>query len=73
MSTTPEEYLKRAEECERLASECQSDSNRKIFLDIAAKWRSMAADAAVGPTTREDGAGKPAGVLKLPAAVTESG
>ena len=30
MSTT-DEYLKRAEECERLAAECQSDSNREIF------------------------------------------
>ena len=40
------DYVKRAEECERLAAECQTDSNREIFLDIAAKWRSMAADAA---------------------------
>jgi hypothetical protein len=47
MSIT-EDYLKRAEECERLAAECQSDSNREIFLDIAAKWKSMAADAAAG-------------------------
>ena len=45
MSIT-DDYLKRAEEFERLAADCQSDSNRKIFLDIAAKWRSMAADAA---------------------------
>lgn len=52
MSIT-DDYLKRAEECERLAADCQSDSNRKIFLDIAAKWRSMAADAATSeiPTT----------------------
>ena len=47
MSIT-EDYVKRAEECERLAAECQTDSNHEIFLDIAAKWRRMAADAAAG-------------------------
>ena len=48
MSIT-EDYVKRAEECERLAAECQTESNREIFLDIAAKWRRMAADAAAVP------------------------
>jgi hypothetical protein len=47
MSIT-EDYVKRAEECERLAAECQTDSNREIFLDIATRWRRMAANAGAG-------------------------
>ena len=45
MSIT-EEYLKRAEECERLAGECISESNRAIFMDVAARWRMLAKQAA---------------------------
>jgi hypothetical protein len=48
MSTTREEYLKRAEECERLAAQCRSESNREIFLEAAAKWWSMAPHASAG-------------------------
>jgi hypothetical protein len=40
------EYVKRAEECERLAGECISESNRAIFMDVAARWRMLAKEAA---------------------------
>ena len=45
MSIT-EEYVKRAEVCERLAGECISESNRAIFMDVAARWRMLAKEAA---------------------------
>jgi hypothetical protein len=43
MSITTEEYVKRAEECERLAGACIADSNREILLYAAGRWRWMAA------------------------------
>ena len=47
MSIT-DEYVKRAEECERLAGACIAESNRNILLYAAARWRTMAEDAAAG-------------------------
>jgi hypothetical protein len=47
MSTT-QEYMTRAEECERLADACIAESNREILLYAAARWRAMAEDAASG-------------------------
>ena len=47
MSTT-QEYMTRAEECERLAGACIAESNREILLYAAARWRVMAEDAAAG-------------------------
>jgi hypothetical protein len=38
-------YLKRAEECERLAGACAAESNREILLYAATHWRAMAEDA----------------------------
>ena len=50
MSITTEEYVKRAEECERLAGACISESNREILLYAAAHWRMLAeADAGALP------------------------
>jgi hypothetical protein len=47
MSIT-QEYVKRAEECERLAGACIAESNRNILLFAAASWRTMAEDASAG-------------------------
>jgi hypothetical protein len=47
MSTT-QEYMTRAEECERLAGACIAESNREILLYAAGRWRVMAEDAAAG-------------------------
>ena len=47
MSTT-EDYLKRAEECVRLAGACIAESNREILLYAAVRWRAMAEDTAAG-------------------------
>ena len=47
MSTT-QEYMTRAEECERLAGACIAESNREILVYAAARWRAMAEDAAAG-------------------------
>jgi hypothetical protein len=45
MSTTgAKEYLRRAEECERLAGACIAKANRKILLYVAASWRRMAGE-----------------------------
>jgi hypothetical protein len=35
-------YLERAAVCERLADEAMTDENRKILLDLAARWRAFA-------------------------------
>jgi hypothetical protein len=35
-------YLERAAECERLAKTAGTEENRKILLDLAARWRSFA-------------------------------
>jgi hypothetical protein len=39
-----EDYVTRAEECERLAGACMSESNREILLYTAKHWRAMAED-----------------------------
>jgi hypothetical protein len=36
------DYLERAAECERLAEAAVTEENRKILLDLAARWRSFA-------------------------------
>jgi hypothetical protein len=46
--STPEEYVQRAEECERLAAACHAPSNREILQRAATQWRRMAEEAAVG-------------------------
>jgi len=46
--STPQEYMTRAEECERLVGACIAESNREILLYAAARWRAMAEDAAAG-------------------------
>ena len=47
MSTTEaEEYVKRAEECLRLAGACIAESNRQILIYAAVHWRMLAEEAA---------------------------
>lgn len=41
---TQEDYLKHADECERLASSASLPSNRQALLSAAEMWRKMAAD-----------------------------
>jgi hypothetical protein len=43
-----EEYVKRADECLREAGACIAESNRAIFMDVAAKWRMLAKEAEAG-------------------------
>jgi hypothetical protein len=52
MSITSQTYVKRAEECERLAAACIAKSNRDSLLYTAAGWRAMAEDAEGSPTAR---------------------
>ena len=43
MSTTEaEDYVKRAEECLRLAGACIAESNRQILIYAAVHWRMLA-------------------------------
>jgi hypothetical protein len=44
-----DEYVTRAEECERLANECVAESNRAILLYAAGRWRKMAEEEAGRP------------------------
>ena len=47
MSTTEaEDYVKRAEECLRLAGACIAESNRLILIYAAVHWRMVAEEAA---------------------------
>jgi hypothetical protein len=47
MSTTEaEDYVKRAEECLRLAGACIAESNRQILIYAALHWRMLAKEAA---------------------------
>ena len=41
MSIT-DEYVKRTEECERLAGACIAESNRQILIYAAVHWRMLA-------------------------------
>jgi len=64
MSTTEgEDYVKRAEECVRLAGACIAESNRHILLYAAVHWRMLAEDAAVKraqrPKSNESGRPRP--------------
>ena len=40
---TAEDYLKHAEECERLAALAELDSNKRALLQSAEMWRRLAA------------------------------
>jgi hypothetical protein len=53
-TTEAEEYLKRAEECLRLAGACIAESNRQILIFAAVHWRMLAEEAAArsAPTQR---------------------
>jgi hypothetical protein len=42
-------YLERAAECERLAEEAMTEENRKILLNLAARWRSFAEQSEQSP------------------------
>jgi hypothetical protein len=60
MSTTEtEEYVKRAEECLRLAGACIAESNRQILIYAAVHWRILAEEATVRstPTQRPKSSG----------------
>ena len=39
---SPEDCLRQAEECDRLAAEAQLESNRQVLLSAAAMWRKLA-------------------------------
>jgi hypothetical protein len=41
-----EDYVKRAEECLRLAGACIAESNRQILIYAAVNWRMLAEEAA---------------------------
>ena len=45
-TTEAEEYLKRAEECLRLAGACIAEANRQILIFAAVHWRMLAEEAA---------------------------
>ena len=46
LSAETEEYVKRAEECLRLAGACIAESNRQILIYAAVHWRMLAEEAA---------------------------
>jgi hypothetical protein len=41
---TPAYYLERAAECERLADEAVTQENKSILLELATRWRALAAE-----------------------------
>jgi hypothetical protein len=53
-TTEAEEYLKRAEECFRLAGACIAEANRQILIFAAVHWR-MLAEEAVGKSAPTQG------------------
>ena len=56
MSITTDEYVKRAEECERLAGACIAESNCQILLYAAAQWRMLSeAETGAVPTLPRKG------------------
>jgi hypothetical protein len=46
---TADYYLERAAECERLADETITQENRRVLLELAARWRGLAAEADGSP------------------------
>jgi hypothetical protein len=53
---TAEDYLKHAEECERLAALAELNSNKRALLQSAEMWRRL---AAAGTPTDRGGRGPP--------------
>ena len=55
------DFLVRAAECERMAKEATTEGTRKVFLDIAAKWRALANNDAILAQARSkpNGSDKP--------------
>lgn len=41
---TPEQYRKFAEDCQRWAREAKTEVQQKLLLEMAAVWRTLAAD-----------------------------
>jgi hypothetical protein len=48
--TRAEEYRERAAECERLAGETRDPQSRDILLNLAKRWRELAAEEEAGGT-----------------------
>jgi hypothetical protein len=46
-----EEYVERAEECERLAGACIAEANRALLLYAAGRWRRMAEEELARPAS----------------------
>jgi hypothetical protein len=51
-ATEPEDYVKRAEECLRLAGACIAESNRQILIYAAVRWQ-MFADETAGKSAQQ--------------------
>ena len=52
LSAETEEYVKRAEECLRLAGACIAESNRQILIYAAVHWRMLAEETAAKSVQR---------------------
>jgi hypothetical protein len=65
-TTEAEEYVKRAEECLRLAGACIAESNRQILVYAAVHWRMLAEEAAA----RSAPAHRPKSIEPNPRAIT---
>ena len=52
LTAETEEYLKRAEECLRLAGACIAEHNRQILIYAAVHWR-MLAEGAAGKSAQQ--------------------
>jgi hypothetical protein len=48
-SNSADYYLERATECERLARDAMIQENRRILLELAARWRALAANERGSP------------------------
>jgi hypothetical protein len=53
MSTRPEAYREKAEECDRLAATARDVAVRQNLTMLAEQWRLMAKDAEKSPDVRE--------------------
>jgi hypothetical protein len=59
-TTDAEEYVKRAEECLRLAGACIAEANRQILIYAAVHWRILAEAAGKGPQQPKSNESNPA-------------